>query len=59
MACIPNGLLQDHYNPSWQDTIWPAGRDASTLGEEFRVRLSYRALRDKAPWRIVEIDCTP
>lgn len=59
VACIPNGLLQDIYNPTWQDTIWLAGRNAPTLGEDFRVRLSYKALRDKAPWRIVDIDCSP
>ena len=28
------------------------GRDAPTLGEDFRVRLSYADLRKKAPWRV-------
>ena len=55
VACIPNGLLQDTYNPSADDTIWLAGRDAPTLGEDFRVRLSYSRLRSKADWRVQEI----
>lgn len=53
VACIPNGLLQDDYNPTEDDTIWKAGRNAPTLGEEFRVRLSFAALEAKAPWRVV------
>ena len=55
VACIPNGFLQSRYNPSAADTIWLAGRDAPTLGEDFRVRLSYRRLHDKAPWRVREL----
>ncbi len=56
VASIPNGLLQDRYNPAVDDGIWLVGRDASTLGEDFRVRLSYQKLVDKAAWRIIEID---
>ena len=56
IACIPNGLLQDRYNPDATDSIWLAGRNAPTLGEDFRVRLSYGRLKDKASWRIQEID---
>ena len=55
VACIPNGRLQERYNPNTQDTIWLAGRDAPTLGEDFRVRLSYQRLREKAAWRVEEI----
>lgn len=55
VACIPNGRLQERYNPNTQDTIWLAGRDAPTLGEDFRVRLSYQRLREKAVWRVEEI----
>jgi len=58
VACIPNGRLQDKYNPTSHDTIWLAGRDAPTLGEDFRVRLSYAKLRDKAAWRVQEIEVT-
>ncbi|MXW41787.1 MAG: type II restriction endonuclease [Acidimicrobiia bacterium] len=56
VACIPNGLLQERYNPSVDDGIWLAGRDAFTLGEAFRVRLGYRKLADKSAWRIITID---
>lgn len=56
VACIPNGRLQNKYNPGPDDTIWLAGRNAPTLGEDFRVRLSYNLLRNKAIWRVQEID---
>ena len=55
VACIPNGSLQEGYNPSESDTIWLAGRNAPTLGEDFRVRLSYKKLISKASWRVHEI----
>ena len=55
VACIPNGRLQQRYNPSAADTIWVAGRDAPTRGEDFRARLSYSRLRNKAAWRVREI----
>lgn len=54
-ACLPNGLLQDQYNPSENDTIWRVGRNAPTLGEDFRVRISFAELRAKAPWRVQDI----
>ena len=57
VACIPNGHLQDVYNPSPDDTIWRVGRDAPTLGEDFRVRLSYPRLERKASWRVRTIEC--
>ncbi|MCD4685456.1 MAG: SfiI family type II restriction endonuclease [Anaerolineae bacterium] len=56
VAALPNGLLQARYNPDAQDTIWLAGRNAPTLGEDFRVRLSFRLLRQKAAWRVQVID---
>ena len=55
VACIPNGRLQERYNPSATDTIWSAGRNAPTRGEDFRVRLNYALLREKAAWRVREI----
>ena len=55
-ACIPNGKLQSKYNPNADDTIWLAGRNAPTLGEDFRVRLDFRRLKAKADWRVREID---
>lgn len=52
VACIPSGVLQDRYNPTASDTIWRVGRDAPTLDEDFRVRLSYTELSRKADWRV-------
>ena len=55
-ACLPNGLLQARYNPSENDTIWRVGRNAPTLGEDFRVRISFAELRTKAAWRVQDIE---
>ncbi len=52
IAAIPNGKLQDRYNPSADDGIWLAGRNAPTLGEDFRVRVGFNRLKDKASWRV-------
>ncbi len=52
IAAIPNGKLQDIYNPSTDDGIWLAGRNAPTLGEDFRVRVSFSKLKDKTSWRV-------
>ena len=59
VAAVPNGILQDRYNPSVQNTIWVAGRNAPTLGEEFRVRLSFARLKEKANWRVQKISLIP
>jgi hypothetical protein len=59
IAAVPNGMLQERYNPSTQDTIWIAGRNAPTLGEEFRVRLSFHRLKEKANWRVQHIPMLP
>lgn len=59
VASVPNGMLQDRYNPNTQDTIWIAGRNAPTLGEEFRVRLSFSRLKQKANWRVQKISMQP
>ncbi|MDW8234849.1 MAG: SfiI family type II restriction endonuclease, partial [Roseiflexaceae bacterium] len=55
IAAVPMGILQDRYNPSSENTIWLAGRNAPSLGEEFRVRLSFARLKQKASWRVQEI----
>jgi len=52
LAAVPNGILQHIYNPSAHDTIWIAGRNAPSLGEDFRVRLSFQRLKLKARWRV-------
>ncbi len=54
---LPNGLLQQRYNPSVTDTIWRAGRNAS--GEPFRVRIHFPSLQCKARWRVQEISLWP
>jgi len=59
VAAVPNGMLQDRYNPNAQDTIWIAGRNAPTLGEEFRVRLSFHRLKEIANWRVQRIPLLP
>lgn len=55
VATIPNGVLQDRYNPTVEDGIWLAGRNAPTLGEDFRVRLSFSKLMKKARWRVQSV----
>jgi hypothetical protein len=59
VAALPNGMLQERYNPTVNDTIWIAGRDAPTRGEEFRVRLSFSRLKAKANWRVQNIPIAP
>lgn len=59
VAALPNGMLQDLYNPQPADTIWLAGRDAPTLGEAFRVRLGFARLKAKATWRVQKIQMAP
>ena len=51
LAAVPNGILQEWYNPNVRDAIWVAGRNAPSRGEEFRVRLSFHRLKLKAAWR--------
>lgn len=59
VAALPNGMLQDRYNPNPLDTIWRAGRDAPTRGEAFRVRLVFELLKSKANWRVQKIPMFP
>ncbi len=56
VAAIPNGFLQDRYNPTATDTIWRAGRHSTLRGEAFRVRLVFAKLREKMRWRVQMID---
>jgi hypothetical protein len=55
VVALPNGMLQDRYNPNAQDSIWQAGRNAPTRREPFRVRLNLKRLKQKAPWRVQTI----
>ncbi|HEV2234557.1 MAG TPA: SfiI family type II restriction endonuclease [Terriglobia bacterium] len=59
IAALPSGMLQDRYNPSHQDTIWRAGRNAPTRGEPFRVRLVFGLLKNKMRWRVQSIPMNP
>jgi hypothetical protein len=59
VLCLPNGLLQDRYNPTAADTFWRARRNAPSRGEAFRVRISLPALKNKANWRVQTIDPRP
>lgn len=52
---MPNGKLQERYNPNEEDSFWLAGRNAPSRGEEFRVRVSFSKLKEKARWRVQRI----
>jgi len=52
ILCLPNGLLQERYNPDAHDTIWLVGRNAPSRDEAFRVRISLPRLKQKAKWRV-------
>ena len=59
VACLPNGLLQNRYNPTPQETIWVSGPNAPTRGEAFRTRLSFARLKAKRNWRVQSIFIDP
>ena len=59
VTCLPNGMLQDKYNPSHEETIWLAGRNAPSRGEAFRVRISLPLLKRAANWRVQSIGLAP
>lgn len=56
---VPSGLLQVRYNPSPTDTIWRAGRNAPSRGEDFRVRVVFSKLKQKTKWRVQIIPLAP
>lgn len=59
VAALPNGLLQDRYNPDCTDCIWGAGPHSPARGEAFRVRLRFALLKGKMPWRVQTIPMPP
>lgn len=59
IVALPNGLLQNKYNPSANDTIFITGRNAPSRGEEFRVRLSFSKLKEKSVWRVQTVKLLP
>jgi len=54
-AGLPNGMLQDRYNPNADDSFWLVGRDAPSLGEAFRARIGFNKLKKKTRWRVQTI----
>ena len=59
VTCLPSGMLQDKYNPSYEETIWLAGRNAPSRGEAFRARISLPRLKRAANWRVQNIELSP
>lgn len=59
VVTLPNGMLQDRYNPDVDNTFWLVGRNADTRGEAFRVRISLNRLKNLANWRVQHIDVGP
>ena len=59
VTCLPNGMLQEKYNPSHEEGIWLAGRNAPSRGEAFRVRISLPRLKRAANWRMQTIELVP
>lgn len=59
VAAVPNGMLQDRYNPSTADGIWQVGPDSPSRGEKFRTRLSFGGLKRKCRWRVQTIPMAP
>ncbi len=59
IICLPNGWLQERYNPTPDDSFWRAGRNAPSRGEPFRVRIGLEALEEKARWRVQRIRLAP
>ena len=59
VTCLPNGMLQGQYNPTPQQTIWLAGRNAPSRGEPFRVRISLPRLKEMANWRVQTLELDP
>lgn len=59
VAALPNGLLQDKYNPNVSTSIWLVGRNSPARGEGFRVRLDLAKLKQKANWRVQRIPMAP
>ena len=55
VCCVPNGLLQERYNPDCTHGFWLAGRNAYSRGEDFRVRVGFSQLKEAAGWRVQKI----
>lgn len=54
-CCVPNGLLQNRYNPTPDIGFWSAGRNAPSRGEDFRTRVNFSKLKAMQNWRVQKI----
>lgn len=59
VTCLPNGMLQERYNPNPTTTFWLAGRNAPSRGEEFRMRIGLTRLKEMASWRVQYLRLQP
>ena len=61
ITCLPNGMLQQRYNPTPRQTFWRAGRNAPSRGEAFRVRIGLPLLKNATRWRVqyIRLDADP
>lgn len=59
IIALPNGMLQDRYNPNTADTIWNVGPNSTARGEAFRTRIAIGKLKAKANWRVQNIPSLP
>lgn len=55
VVSLPHAFLQDVYNPNAGDRIWNVGPDSPARGENFRTRVNFTLLRQKAAWRVQQM----
>ncbi|HEX9198567.1 MAG TPA: SfiI family type II restriction endonuclease [Acidobacteriaceae bacterium] len=59
VAALPNGFLQNRYNPSPQIHLWKVGPNSPQNDEDFRARMSFSRLAMRCPWRQQIIPMVP
>ncbi|MGA9061677.1 MAG: SfiI family type II restriction endonuclease [Terracidiphilus sp.] len=59
LAAVPNGMLQNIYNPTPEIGFWRAGRNAPQRGEAFRVRVPFSRLKALRGWRVQSVPLPP
>lgn len=55
LVALPNGQLQERYNPNPNSSFWHVGRHSPQRGESFRVRVDFQLLKAMAKWRVQRI----
>lgn len=55
VVSLPHAFLQEVYNPTAADRIWNVGPDSPARGENFRTRVNFALLREKAAWRVQQM----